>query len=100
MIIRIFRAIVPAAMHREFEDKFKEISVPVVKGYKGLVSLEIAKPTKWNPDEFIMISRWNTEKDLENFAGLSWNQAHIPKGMEKYINECSVSHYYNIEMPS
>ena len=100
MIIRIFRAIVPAEMHQEFGDKFKEISVPVVKGYKGLVSLEIAKPTKWNPYEFIMISRWNTEKDLENFAGLLWNQAHIPKGMEKYISECSVSHYYSIEMPS
>ena len=96
MIIRIFKAIIPAKLHAEFEIKFKEISVPVVKNYKGLISLEIGRPTKWNPEEFIMISLWESEKDLIEFAGQNWNQAHIPLGMEKYIAECSVSHHESI----
>jgi len=99
MIIRIFTAIVKKDLHQEFEAKFQKISVPLVKNYKGLISLEIAKPTRWNPDEFLMVSRWEEEKYLINFAGVSWNNAHIPKGMEKYIEKCSVSHYENIKLP-
>jgi len=99
MIIRIFKATIPTELHNEFEIKFKEISVPVVKNFEGLISLEIARPTKWNPNEFVMISRWKKEDDLINFAGDRWNEAHIPKGMEKYIEQCSVSHYKNIDMP-
>ena len=45
-----------------------------------------------------MISRWENEEDLIRFAGDSWNEAHIPKGMEKYIEHCSVNHYSNIDM--
>ena len=84
------------SINPSLEIKFKEISVPVVKNYKGLISLEIGRPTKWNPQEFIMISLWETEKDLIEFAGQNWNEAHIPKGMEKFISECSVSHYESI----
>ena len=98
MIIRIFTATIPKNLHDEFEAKFKEISVPLVKNYKGLIALEIGKPTKWNPNEFIMVSRWGKEEDLINFAGDKWNEAHIPNGMKKYIEDCSVSHYYNIDI--
>lgn len=96
MIVRIFKAIVPAELHSEFEIKFKEISVPVVKNYQGLIDLEIGRPTKWNPLEFVMVSKWENEKHLVEFAGDNWNQAHIPKGMEKYIQECSVCHFESI----
>ncbi|PWL38006.1 hypothetical protein DKG77_06860 [Flagellimonas aquimarina] len=99
MIIRIFKANIPKNLHDEFEVKFKEISVPIVNNYEGFISLEIARPTKWNSNEFIMISRWEKEGDLINFAGDRWNEAHIPKGMEKYIEKCSVSHYENIAIP-
>ncbi len=97
MITRIFTAIVPSSLHGEFEEKFKAISVPLVKNYDGLISLEIARPTQWNPEEFLMISRWEEEKHLIAFAGKEWNTAHIPQGMEKYIRECSVAHYENID---
>ncbi|MEZ4810050.1 MAG: antibiotic biosynthesis monooxygenase [Allomuricauda sp.] len=99
MIIRIFTATIPVELHDEFESKFKEISVPVVKNYQGLVSLEIGRPSPWNPNEFVMVSRWKTQQDLINFAGENWNQAHIPKGMEKYITSCTVSHFEAIDMP-
>lgn len=98
MIIRIFKAVIPIELHEEFELKFKEISVPVVENYSGLISLEIAKPTKWNPKEFVMISSWNKEDDLIKFAGQNWNEAHIPKGMEKYIESCSVDHFQQIKL--
>jgi len=98
MIIRIFKATIPPELHDEFEIKFKEISVPVVNNYKGLISLEIGRPTKWNPEEFVMISQWENEMNLIEFAGENWNQAHIPNGMEKYIRECSVDHFETIEL--
>ncbi|NAY91449.1 hypothetical protein GTQ34_05930 [Muricauda sp. JGD-17] len=98
MIIRIFTATIPSDLHNAFETKFKEISVPVVKNYNGLISLEIGRPSQWNPNEFVMVSRWKTEQDLINFAGEDWNKAHIPKGMEKYITTCTVSHFEQIDL--
>jgi len=97
MIIRIFKASVPLELHEEFQAKFKAISVPIVKNYQGLISLEIGKPTKWNPTEFVMISRWEKEINLIDFAGEKWNKAHIPKGMEDYITACSVDHFIEID---
>ncbi|WP_420322087.1 antibiotic biosynthesis monooxygenase family protein [Flagellimonas sp.] len=96
MIIRIFTASVPSTLHQEFEAKFKEISVPLVKGQQGLLGIDIAKPTEWNPNLFVMISKWASKEDLVRFAGEQWNEAHIPKGMEKYIETCSVEHFVNI----
>lgn len=98
MITRLFRATVPQELHSEFAEKFRAISVPMVQSYSGLVSIEIAGPTQWNPNEFVMISRWESEADLIKFAGERWNEAHIPVGMEKYIAECSVSHYKAISL--
>jgi heme-degrading monooxygenase HmoA len=99
MMLRIFTATIPLELHQEFKAKFLEISVPLVKNYKGLISLEIAEPTEWNPNEFVMVSRWETVDDLINFAGTHWNEAHIPQGMEQYIEHCSVQHYKNIDIP-
>lgn len=98
MIIRIFKASIPSHLQSEFETKFKEVSVPLVKRFKGLISIEIAEPTRWNPEEFVMISRWSSESDLIEFAGQNWYRAHIPKGMEKYIEKCTVSHHRNITL--
>ena len=97
MIIRIFKATIPLELHDEFQAKFKEISVPIVENHQGLISLEIGKPTKWNPTEFVMVSRWKSESNLINFAGEKWNEAHIPNGMEKYITDCSVNHFLEIK---
>jgi hypothetical protein len=40
-----------------------------------------------------MISRWEDEESLRNFVGENWAEAHIPKGMEKFIRECWLHHY-------
>ncbi|MEM9648125.1 MAG: antibiotic biosynthesis monooxygenase [Bacteroidota bacterium] len=96
MIIRVFTAEVPLELHAEFEEKFKAISVPLVNGQDGLLALEIASPTQWNPKTYLMISKWATKEDIINFAGQNWNEAHIPKGMEKYIEACSIAHFADI----
>lgn len=96
MIIRIFRATVHKELHTEFMEKFKEISIPLVKTQPGLVAMEIGEPTQWDPNEFVMISKWETEQHIQNFVGAKWNEAHIPGGMEKYIVKCWVHHYKDV----
>lgn len=95
MITRIFRVQVPRDLHAEFEEKFLSVSVPYVQSQKGLVSVVVGRPTQWSPDEYVMVSVWESEGDLAAFAGPNWNQAVIPAGMEKYVVECWVHHYQN-----
>lgn len=96
MIIRIFIAEVPLEKQEAFEVKFKAISVPMVKNYPGLISLEIGKGTQWNPLEYVMISRWESEQHVVDFAGEQWNEAHIPEGMEEFISSCVMHQFHEI----
>ncbi len=93
MITRIFRAQIYPNLKDEFEKQFADISLNVVRAAKGLVSVEIGKPTPWTPDEYGMISTWENELVLAEFAGENWNQAHIPARMEKFIKQCWIHHY-------
>ena len=95
MITRIFRVKVPVQHQPEFEKEFLSVSVPFVRGEKGLVSVSVGKPTRWRPDEYVMVSVWEDEGAVAAFAGENWNRAVIPKGMEKLIAECWVHHYEN-----
>jgi heme-degrading monooxygenase HmoA len=80
VITRIFRVRVLAALHAEFEAKFLSVSVPFVQAAQGIVSVSVGRPTKWAPDEYVMISVWANEDVLRSFAGESWNLAVIPSG--------------------
>jgi len=93
MIARIFRVRIRPELRASFEKDFHEISIPLVKSHHGLISVTIGKPTKWIPDEYVMISTWQNEKSLEDFAGKNWNVPVVPSGMEKYVSECWVHHY-------
>lgn len=93
MIIRIFRATVPTALHAAFEEKFLGVSLPFVRSQRGLITVSIGRPTRWAPEEYAMVSVWEREEDIRAMAGEQWNQAFIPSGMETYIRECWVHHY-------
>jgi heme-degrading monooxygenase HmoA len=93
MITRIFRARIKPELRADFELKFADISIQAVKSQQGNLAVEIGKPTIWAPDEYVMISRWEDEESLRNFVGENWAEAHIPKGMEKFIRECWLHHY-------
>ena len=93
MITRIFRVQIKPELRASFEKNFQEISIPLVKSHSGLASVSIGKPTKWAPDEYVMISRWKRAEDIENFVGKDWSQPLIPSGMEKYVVQCWVHHF-------
>jgi heme-degrading monooxygenase HmoA len=61
VITRIFRVRVPVELHAEFESKFLSVSVPYVQTAPGLVSVSVGRPTRWVPDEYVMISVWRSE---------------------------------------
>lgn len=93
MITRVFRVKVPPALHEDFEAEFCSISIDAVESQEGMVSVFVGRPTHWAPDEYVMISTWEDEQAIREFAGEQWNQAVIPQGMEKYVAECWVHHY-------
>jgi len=93
MITRIFRVKVPKALHGEFEARFCSVSIPKVEAQPGMVSVFVGRPTRWAPEEYVMISTWENEQYLREFAGDDWNRAVIPEGMDKYVAECWVHHY-------
>jgi heme-degrading monooxygenase HmoA len=94
VIIRVFRIIIHPELRDEFERDFATVSMETVRRQKGFIACEIGSPTKWTPDEYAMITRWEDEESLEAFAGRNWNVAVIPPGMERYAREFSVVHFH------
>jgi len=92
MIVRIFKVRVHKELKQDFEKDFDLISLPLVKAQKGLVSLSFGKVIDQDIDEYVLITTWENQDALLAFCGLAWDQAVIPHGMEKYIQECSVYH--------
>lgn len=44
-----------------------------------------------------MISDWDNETSLSEFAGAEWSVAHIPDGMEKFVDVCWVHHFEHMQ---
>jgi heme oxygenase (mycobilin-producing) len=93
MIIRIFEVTIHPEFRREFERDFNTISVDTVNNHKGLISCTTGGPTKWNPDDYVMVTCWEDEYSLAAFAGENWNEAVIPKEMQKYPKSFRVAHF-------
>jgi len=93
MITRVFRVQIHKECIAEFENDYKNVSVPLVKSQKGLVSVETGRPLDNHSNEYIMISHWSDIESLKQFVGESWQEALIPHGMEKYIKQCWIHHY-------
>lgn len=92
-ITRIFRVQIRPEQRAAFEKDFHEVSIPLIKSHPGLLAVSIGKPTRWAPDEYVMISRRKGIADLEDFVGKNWNEPVIPAGMEKYVAQCWVHHF-------
>ena len=93
MITRIFRVQVYKEHISAFESDYKNISIPLVKSQKGLISVETGFPLENDSNEYVMISHWKDIEALKSFVGELWEEALIPKGMEKYVQQCWVHHY-------
>ena len=93
MIIRIFEVTIHSEFRAEFERDFNTISVDTVNNHKGLISCRVGGPTKWNPDDYVMVTCWEDDDSLAAFAGEEWNQAIIPQEMQKYPKSFRVAHF-------
>lgn len=82
----------------EFEKEFKAVAKTILTDYEGLINIEIARPSKWKPLEFMMISRWDSVDRIKKMAGENWNEPHIPSHMEKYRVTHSLDHYFGIDL--
>ena len=96
MIVRVFKVRINAGFREKFEKDFDQISLPLVKLQKGLVSFSFGKVIDKEKDEYALITTWESQDALIAFCGKAWDQAVIPHGMEKYINECWVYHFEQV----
>ncbi len=96
MIVRMFKVQINDGLREEFEKDFDQLSLPLVKAQKGLLSLSFGKIIEQNKDEYVLITTWESQGALIEFCGEKWQQAVIPHGMEKYINKCWVDHFVQI----
>ena len=93
MIIRIFKVRIKSKLRSEFENDFNTVSLPHVKNQDGLASYTIGYPVPDSPDDYLLITNWESEELLRKFAGADYNQAVIPDGMRKYVVKCWVDHF-------
>lgn len=93
MIVRVFRAQVHVGHEAAFEQKFQSVSVPLVQAQQGLLSVSIGRPLAATPQEFTMITTWESEAALRGFVGDNYAQAVIPPVMEQHMAACWVHHY-------
>lgn len=93
MILRIFRVTIKPEYREDFERDFNSISIDMVKNHPGIISYEMGYPTKWNPDEYTLITKWENEEVLEEFVGTNWNESVIPDSMKKYPKKHCVDHF-------
>lgn len=96
MINRFFRIRIRPSERENFEQDFKKIAVEYVKKQPGLVSYTLGFPTKWKPDDYMLLTVWETEADLIRFAGANWQVAVYPDGMEKYVLNSWVDHFISV----
>ncbi len=93
MITRIFRVKIHKDYRTTFEKAYQEISIPLVKSQRGLVSVSVGEPISKESLEYVMITQWQDLDALKNFVGEQWNEPLIPNGMEDCVDECWVHHY-------
>jgi heme oxygenase (mycobilin-producing) len=97
MIVRVFRAQVRPGKQAEFEAKVRELSIPLVKSQPGLVAFCSGRPMESSPEEFVMVTIWESLAHLEAFAGEDWNHAVIPEPERPLLVETFVHHYQVID---
>ncbi len=93
MITRFYIVRIHPALREEFEALFQTVARASVADYPGCVQVTVGGPTPAAPNDYAMISVWDSEESLSEFAGSDWTVAHIPAGMEKFIDTCWLHHF-------
>lgn len=93
MITRVYRVQIKAELREEFEPLFMTVAKGSVTKFSGCTRVVVGGPTPLTPNEYAMITDWDNETSLTAFAGTDWSVAHIPKGMERFVETCWVHHF-------
>jgi len=92
-ITRIYRVQIHPNLRGEFEPLFRTVAIASVRDAIGCIEAKLGGPTAKSPNEYSVTSTWDSEESLTDFVGPNWAQAHIPEGMERFVNQCWVHHY-------
>ena len=93
MITRIYRVRIKPDLREAFEPLFRTVARASVTQHPGCREVTVGGPSSADPDEYAMISVWDSAESLSEFAGPDWTVAHIPDGMEKFVEACWVHHF-------
>ena len=92
-VVRVFRASVHPGKEAEFESFFLEAAVPMLRAHNGLVSLQVGLPREEAPQDFLMVTVWDSVEALAEFSGDNWREAVIDPREKHLLKEVTVSHY-------
>lgn len=92
-IIRIFRGTVVPGEVEAFAAFFLGEAVAIVRGFEGLVDVQVGLPSELTPREFLMITEWRDLESLKAFAGEDWQEAYIAPSEAPMIESAVVHHY-------
>ncbi len=95
MITRIFTVDIHHDFKDDFEHDFSTLSRELVAGSKGLIDLELLKPSDDTNNKYAMISRWENSDAIENLFGEDWQKAVIPEPMKHYAKSHQIFHFEN-----
>lgn len=96
MLTRIYRVRIKPELRAEFEPLFRTVALSSVSDCPGCTSARLGGPTSQTPHEYVMISVWDGIENLQAFAGTDWNVPHIPAGMEEFVDECWLHHFWDL----
>lgn len=92
-LTRIYRVSIKPNLRDEFEPLFRTVALASVTDCEGCTSATLGGPSTDSPNEYVLISRWRDLDALIAFAGDDWTKAHIPMGMERFVDQCWLHHY-------
>ena len=93
-LVRVFRAVTKPGKEEAFRSFFTNDAVSIVRGFDGLVSVEVGLPTEHSPREFLMITKWTTVEALKAFAGESWREPVVDPVEAPLLDEVHAYHYW------
>ena len=94
-IVRVFRAKTKPGKAEAFRAFFVDEAVLILRGFDGLVSVQVGLPTEASPDTFMMTTTWSSLDAMKAFTGENWQTPVIDEREAPLLerDEVTVEHY-------
>lgn len=93
-IVRVYRATVHSGKEEEFKSFLLDHGIPVLRKYKGFVSVTVGLPREDTPHDFMMTTVWKSVEALAEFSGENWSEAFVDPREAHLLAHTTVDHYY------